>query len=75
MSRIKYVYERTLPAYTANPPEKGEKKKKKKKKNPSINLGQRHLKYIKAGSAIECKTRIVTSQTDRQTNRRNYYIR
>jgi hypothetical protein len=35
--------------YTANLP----KKRKKKKKNPNINLGQRHLKYTEAGSAIE----------------------
>jgi hypothetical protein len=33
------VYERTLPAYTANPPEKGEKKKKKKKKNQELTMG------------------------------------
>jgi hypothetical protein len=36
-------------AYTTNPLEKGEKKKK----NPGINLGQHHLKYTEAGSAIE----------------------
>jgi hypothetical protein len=29
------------------------KKGEKKKKNPSINPGQRHLKYTEAGSAIE----------------------
>jgi hypothetical protein len=53
-------------------PEKGEKKKKK---NPGINPGQRHftegsfaIENAEAGSAIECKARIVTSQTDRQTN-------
>jgi hypothetical protein len=34
-----------------SPPKKGGKKKPKK--NPGINLGQRHLKYTKAGSAIE----------------------
>jgi hypothetical protein len=55
-----------------SPPEKG-----RKKKYSGINPGQRHLKYTEAGSvienaeagsAIECKTRIVTSQTDGQTN-------
>ncbi len=48
-----------------SPPKKGGKKNKK---NPSINPGQRHLKYTEAGSAIECKARTVMSQTDRQTN-------
>ncbi len=50
------------------PAEKG-----REKKNPGINPGQCHLKYAeagsaienaKAGSAIECKARIVISQTD-----------
>jgi hypothetical protein len=29
------------------------KGREKKKKNPGINPGQRHLKYIEVGSAIE----------------------
>jgi hypothetical protein len=33
-----------------NPPQKG--RKEKKRKNPGINLGQRHLKYTEADSAI-----------------------
>jgi hypothetical protein len=69
---------KTLVLTLGSPPEKGQRNKpKKKKKNPGINHGQRHLKYTevgsaienaKAGSAIECKARTVTSQTDRHTN-------
>jgi hypothetical protein len=59
---------KNIPAYTANPSEKGGKKKnpginpgqpagkgreKRKKKNLGINPGQRHLKYTEAGSTIE----------------------
>jgi hypothetical protein len=49
------------------------KKGGEEKKNPGINPGQRHLKYTEAGSAtenaeadsaIECKAKIVISQTD-----------
>jgi hypothetical protein len=56
---------KTLVLTLGSPPEKGGQKK-----NPCINPGQRHLKYTKAGSAIEnaevgstieCKARIVTS--------------
>jgi hypothetical protein len=49
---------KTLVLTLGNPPEKG------RKKNLGINLGQRHLKYIEARFAIECKARIVTSRTD-----------
>jgi hypothetical protein len=44
----KWQKKKTLVLTLGNLPEKGGEKK-----NPGINPGQRHLKYTKAGSAIE----------------------
>jgi hypothetical protein len=50
ISRIKYGYGRT---YLLTQRTCRKRVEEKKKKNPSINPGQRHLKYTEAGSAIE----------------------